>query len=91
MLTGRRWVTAGAAAHDGGHLELGPARPAVAAASTTPADIGRFSDPFAEPTVAGRFTDARCITDRSGVTPGPYLLFVNRSGQEGPVPSVPSS
>ncbi|MEX2196445.1 MAG: galactose oxidase-like domain-containing protein [Thermoleophilaceae bacterium] len=92
---GKGWAVAAAAAavalaaspafaHDGDHLDLGPASPAVAGASTDPAAIGRFSDPFAEPTVAGRFTDARCITDRDGVTvckPGAGSVTVLASGK----------
>lgn len=49
--------------------ELGaPAAPVGGAAVEDPATGGRFSDPFQEPTIAGRLEGSTCITDSQNVT-----------------------
>ena len=61
-------IAAPSEAHEGAtQTVLGPARAAVDPPDGA-AEGGRFSDPFAEPTIGGQLTDARCITDKEGVT-----------------------
>jgi hypothetical protein len=65
-------ITLGAAtpagAHDGLTTVLGATEAALPTAGSSPSDIGTFGDPFAEPTIAGQLTDAKCITDKNGMT-----------------------
>lgn len=46
---------------------IGPALTPPTPPSTTPAAIGRFSDPFEEPAIGGVLTGAKCITDGAGL------------------------
>jgi Domain of unknown function (DUF1929) len=62
-------VAAPAFAHEGLAPRIGPSpKPLNAAAAADPAKSGEFGDPFAEPTIGGRLTGAKCITDAHDVT-----------------------
>jgi len=62
-------LAAPAQAHEGDDApKLGPPRPALKVADSSPGSIGRFSAPFTEPTISGKPTGARCIKDKNNVT-----------------------
>jgi hypothetical protein len=63
-------AAAPAFAHEEGLApKLGPAPPALNAAEVSdPATGGSFGDPFEEPTIGGKLTGAKCITDANDVT-----------------------
>ena len=76
-------AAAPASAHRG-ELELGPALAPVGVADDDPAALGSFGDPFAEPTVAGTATAARCVRNAQGRTvckPAAGSLAVLGSGR----------
>src|SRR4051794_31019896 len=62
-------ATSPALAHESLAPRLGTAPRALdAAAAADPAQGGSFGDPFEEPTIGGRLTGAKCITDQNDVT-----------------------
>jgi len=62
-------AAAPAYAHDALAPNLGPADTALdAGAAADPAKSGSFGYPFEEPTIAGKLTGAKCITDQNNVT-----------------------
>ncbi|MFL5867032.1 MAG: galactose oxidase, partial [Thermoleophilaceae bacterium] len=62
-------AAAPAYAHDALAPNLGPADKALdAGAAADPAKSGSFGDPFEEPTIAGKLTGAKCITDQNNIT-----------------------
>src|SRR3954447_1085026 len=62
-------VAAPAYAHETLAPKLGAAAPTLKAAEVSdPAQGGSFGDPFEEPTIGGKLTGAKCITDENDVT-----------------------
>src|SRR3954454_19227311 len=62
-------VGAPAYAHETLAPKLGAAAPTLKAAEVSdPAQGGSFGDPFEEPTIGGKLTGAKCITDENDVT-----------------------
>src|SRR3954467_10707067 len=62
-------VAAPAYGHETLAPKLGAAAPTLNAAEVSnPADGGSFGDPFEEPTIGGKLTGAKCISDENDVT-----------------------
>ncbi|HEY1359616.1 MAG TPA: galactose oxidase-like domain-containing protein [Thermoleophilaceae bacterium] len=62
-------VAAPAYAHEQLAPKLGAAAPTLNASEVSdPAQGGNFGDPFEEPTIGGKLTGAKCITDENDVT-----------------------